>query len=337
MAANPKTDRIMEIGRGFMAAKTLMTATELGLFSELASGPLDAEELRRRLGVHPRAARDFFDALVALGVLDRDGERYSNTLESDTFLDRAKPTYIGGFLEMLNARLYAFWGALGEALRTGRPQNEGKDADTDFFQALYAEPARLRLFLHSMTGISLPSAKAIARKFPWAKYRTFVDVGAAQGGVPVQIALAHPHLTGGGFDLSVVGPVFEEYVASFGLSDRVRFHPGSFFTDPLPRADVLVMGHILHDWNLDEKRMLLAKAYEALPAGGALIVYDAVIDDERRRNLAGLLISLTMLIETPGGFDYTGADAREWMSEAGFRHAYVEHLADLDSMVVGFK
>ena len=337
MATEPTNDRIMEIGFGFMAAKTLFSALELGLFSLLAAGPLDAETIRTRLGLHPRALRDFLDTLVALGMLAREGERYANTAEADFYLDRAKPSYIGGLLEMLDRRLYGFWASLTEGLRTGSPQNESKGGGENIFAALYADPVRLRLFLQSMTGVSMPSAKAMARQFPWTRYKTFVDVGAAQGGLPVQVALAHPHLTGGGFDLPIVGPVFEEYVASFGLSDRLRFHPGSFFTDPLPRADVLVMGHILHDWNLEEKRALLAKAYEALPTGGALILYEALIDDERRRHVLGLLMSLNMLIETQGGFDYTGADACRWMREAGFRETRVERLTALDSMAVGVK
>src|SRR5262249_59682382 len=113
--------------------------------------------------------------------------------------------------------------------------------------------------------------------------------------------------------------IFDGHVASLGLGERLSFTAGDFFTDPLPPADVLVMGHILHDWNLDEKRLLLRKAYDALPKGGALIVYDAIIDDGRRSNTFGLLMSLNMLIETPGGFDYTGADCRAWMRQAGFR------------------
>jgi cyclopropane fatty-acyl-phospholipid synthase-like methyltransferase len=185
--------------------------------------------------------------------------------------------------------------------------------------------------------VSLPAARAIAKQFSWRDYQTFVDIGCAQGGLPVQVAQAHPHLSGGGMDLPVVRPIFEAYTASFKLTERLRFHPGDFFRDPLPQADVLVMGHILHDWNLEEKRMLLAKAYQALPPGGALIVYEALIDDDRSRNTFGLLMSLNMLIETPGGFDYTGADCQGWMQEAGFRKIRVEHLFGPDSMVVGIK
>ena len=188
-----------------------------------------------------------------------------------------------------------------------------------------------------MTGLSLGSAMAIANKFPWDRYETFVDVGTAQGGLPVQVALAHEHLSGGGFDLPPVGPIFEEYVDSHGLNDRLHFYPGDFFEDPLPTTDVLVMGHILHDWGLEDKRLLLEKAYEALPEGGALIVYEVLIDDQRRENALGLLTSLNMLIETPAGFDYTGEDCRSWMSDAGFRKTYIEHLVGPESMVVGIR
>jgi len=329
---------ILQLGFGFWASKTLLTAVELGVFSELAArGAGDEAALRGRLGLHERSARDFLDALVALGMLRRSAAGvYENTPETAEFLDRAKPTYVGGILEMSNERLYPFWGALAEALRTGRPQNEAK-AGGNPFDALYADPAGLKLFLKSMTGLSLGTARAIAGKFPWQRFKSFVDIGPAQGALPVQVALAHPHLSGGGFDLPAVGPIFEEYVASFGLSERVKFYAGSFFTDPLPRADVLVMGHILHDWNLEEKRMLLRKAYDALPTGGALVVFDAVIDDGRRNNAFGLLMSLNMLIETPGGFDYTGADCCGWMKEVGFKDMYVEHLVGPDSIVVGYK
>ena len=330
-------DRIIDLGSAFWGAKTLLSAVELGVFSELAKGPLDGETLRGRLGLHPRSARDFLDALVALGMLVRDRERYANTPETDLFLDRAKPSYMGGLLEMLNVRLYGFWGSLTEALRTGQPQNEAKLGGGDLFTALYSDPARLRLFLQAMTGVSLGAARAMAQKFPWKKYRTFIDIGAAQGGLPVQVALANRHLSGGGFDLPVVGPIFKEYVASFGLGDRLRFQPGDFFTDPLPAANVLVMGHILHDWDLDEKRTLLRKVYATLEPGGALIVYEAIIDDERRRNAFGLLMSLNMLIETQAGFDFTGADCSGWMRNAGFKETRVEPLCGPDSMVVGIK
>ena len=332
----PTPEKIMQLGMAFWGAKTLLSAVELEVFTVLAKHPLDADTLQQQLGLHPRSARDFFDALVALGMLERHGGKYSNTSDADQFLDKAKPSYIGGFLEMANARLYRFWGSLTEGLKTGKPQNEAKEGG-NFFETLYSDPAKLKSFLQSMTGISMGASMAIARKFPWAKYQTYVDIGSAQGGLIAQVAKAQPHLTGGGFDLPLTGTIFEEYLASFGLSDRFKFIPGDFFHDPLPHADVLSMGHILHDWDLAQKRMLLKKAYDALPTGGALIVFEALIDDERRENAFGLLMSLNMLIELPGGFDYTGADCCGWMKETGFREMRVEHLAGPDSMVIGIK
>jgi O-methyltransferase domain/Dimerisation domain len=327
---------IFKLGFGFWESKTLLSAVELGLFTELAKGPAGLGDLSRRLGLHDRSARDFLDALVAMKMLDRRNGRYSNTPETDHFLDRAKPSYVGGLLEMANARLYESWGSLTEALKTGQNQNEAKESG-DVFAALYADPDRLRGFLAAMSGVSLGAAQAIAAKFTWKDYETFVDIGTAQGMVPVTIARAHNHLSGAGYDLPEVKPVFEEFIAQQGVSDRVKFLSGNFFTDPLPSADVLIMGHILHDWELAQKCMLLDKAHAALPKGGALIVYESIIDDERRQNAFGLLMSLNMLIETPGGFDFTRADCQAWMREAGFSQTRVEPLVGPDSMVVAIK
>jgi hypothetical protein len=329
-------DHILQTGLAFWASKTLLSAVEMEVFTELAKSPQDLDTLTGRLGLHPRASRDFLDALVALGFLERNDGVYANTPSTHLFLDKHKPSYIGGMLEMANRRLYPQWSNLTAALRTGELQNEAR-GESDVFAALYADPARLKGFLRAMTGISHGSNMAIAAQFPWADYKSAVDCGTAQGDLIVQVALRNPHIEGTGFDLPEVAPIFEEYVETNGLSSRVRFKPGSFFTDPLPKADVLMMGHILHDWNLEEKRMLIGKAYEALPAGGAFIAYDAIIDDDRSKNSMGLLMSLNMLVETPGGFDYTGADCVGWMRDAGFRQARVEHLVGPDSMVVGIK
>jgi O-methyltransferase domain/Dimerisation domain len=330
-------ERIMQVGLGFWASKTLLSAVEMGVFTELAKRSEDLPTLQGRLGLHRRAARDFFDALVALGFLRRVDGKYANTPATDLFLDKHKPSYIGGILEMANQRLYLHWSHLTEALRTGQQQNEAKEGTGEPFEALYADPARLKTFLAAMTGISRGANETIARQVPWGQYRSFADVGTAQGDLAVQVALANPHLSGLGFDLAEVGPIFEEYVEQHGLNGRLRFQPGNFFQDALPRVDVVTMGHILHDWDLEQKKMLLGKAHAAVNSGGAVVIYDALIDDERSQNAFGLMMSLNMLIETPGGFDYTGADCVAWMKEVGFREARVEHLVGPDSMVIGIK
>jgi hypothetical protein len=337
MHEGPTPEKILQTGLAFWASKTLLSAIEMGVFTELSRGAERYDALSGRLGLHPRSARDFLDALVALGFLTRSGDRYANTPETDLFLDKGKPSYVGGILEMANHRLYPFWGHLTEALRTGTPQNEVKTGDPGIFQTLYADPARLQQFLAAMTGISHGANMTIARAFPWKNYRTFVDVGSAQGDLAAQIALANPHLQGQGFDLPEVAPIFEAYVEKVGAADRLRFVPGDFFQEPIPKADVVLMGHILHDWDLPTKKMLIQKAFDAVPPGGAFIVYEAIIDDDRSKNAFGLLMSLNMLIETPGGFDYTGADCAGWMREAGFSATRVEPLVGPDSMVIGIK
>jgi hypothetical protein len=334
--ASATPDAIMHLGFAFWGSKTLLSAVELGLFTVLADGPLSADALTARLKLHPRAVRDFLDALVSLGQLERHDGLYSNTPAGALFLDRRKPTYVGGMLEMANARLYPFWGALTEGLRTGEPQNEAKQG-RDLFDEIYRNPALLSEFLKAMTGLSLGAARALAEKFPWADYKSFADIGTAEGGLAIELARAHPHLNGTGFDLPVVKPHFEAYAAQHGLSARLSFQAGDFFAQAMPSADVLIMGHILHDWSLEKKRLLIRKAYDALPFGGALVVYDPIIDDERRQNAFGLLMSLNMLIETREGFDFTGADCMGWLSEAGFAETRIEPLVGPDSMVIGVK
>jgi SAM-dependent methyltransferase len=284
--------------------------------------------------LHDRGARDFLDALFALGLLDRDAQgRYRNAPDCDQYLDRRKPSYLGDLLAHLNARHYHNWNSLTQALRSGAPRNNG----VGDYKALHDGDPMQTVFLNGMTAGSLMAAQALAVTFPWDGVRTVIDVGCAQGGAVVEIARAHPHLTGGGFDLPSVEPVFTRYVQDNGLSDRLRFYAGDFFTDAVPSADVLVMGRILHNWNLQTKAMLLEKAHYVLPPGGVLIVYDPVIDDDRRTNAHALLSSLNMLIETAGGFEYTGSDCSEWMRQAGFTQVHVEPLADVHTAIIAKK
>ncbi|MFJ6118809.1 methyltransferase [Streptomyces sp. NPDC092129] len=310
---------ILHLGLGFMASKTLLSAVELNIFTVLARGGRDRASIAAEVGLHPRSSADFLDALVSLGLLNRDDEGiYHNSPTAEIFLDRAKPSYVGGILEMANARLFGFWDNLTDALRTGTQQNEVTHTGAPFFATLSQDPLAWRNFLNGMNGVSTPLAAALASDFDWSGRQHVVDLGGALGAVPAAVLQSHPEMTGTVFELLPVRPVFEEFVATHGLSDRLFFHGGDFFADPLPPADVYVMGQILHDWNLEQRQFLLRKAYDALPDGGTLIVYDAMIDDDRRHNTYGFMVSLNMLIDTEGGSEYTVADATTWLAEAGF-------------------
>jgi hypothetical protein len=328
-------NRILELSRAFRQAKVLLSAVELGVFTVLSEGDLDLETLRIKTSVAERGARDFFDALVALELLERDDRgRYRNTRDAALYLDASKRTYIGQELVYFGERIYPHWNSLTPALRSGRPQSAGAN---DYFQSLYADQTSLKKFVSGMTGGSRLAAQSIAETFAWRNARTFADIGTAEGCLPVEIAQVHAHLEGVGFDLPQVRPAFEQYVHQHQLQHRLTFCPGDFLSDPLPRADILVMGRVLHNWDLPTKKMLLRKAYEAVSTGGSLLVYERLIDDDRRSEVAGLLASLHMLIMTEGGFDFTATDCIGWMREAGFRNMEVRRLKGDQSMIVGLK
>ena len=332
---------IMQVGMGFWPSKTVLSAVELELFTHLGDESMTGEEIGERLGLHPRGIYDFLDTLVALRFLERDGEgsegRYRNTAESAAFLDKRQPAYIGGILEMANARLYRFWGDLTEALRTGKPQNEVKHAGKAMFDELYSDPARLEQFMNAMQGISRGNFQALAEKFDFSKYKTMCDVGGATGVLCTTVAAHHPHLQCTSYDLPVVAPIAERAIAATGLSDRVTAASGDFFADPIPKADVITMGLILHDWNLDRKMHLIRSAYDALPEGGAFIIVENLIDDARRENAFGLMMSLNMLIEFGDAFDFTGSDFAGWCREVGFRDVEILPLTGPASAGIAYK
>lgn len=332
---------ILRTAFGFWESKVLLTAVEFDVFTTLAERPMTGEELGYRLGFHPRGIYDFFDALVAMRFLEREGNgpagRYDNTPMSALYLDRRSPRYVGGTLVMLNDRLFRFWNDLPEALRTGKPQNEAKHGMQGTFEALYSDASRLEQFMGAMTGLSRLNFEAFAERFDFSRYRTLADIGGATGLLSMEVAKRHRHMRCVSFDLPQVKPIAERHVAAAGLDGRIQLAAGDFFRDPLPRADVITMGMILHDWNLEKKQNLIRSAYDALPHGGALVAIEAIIDDARRENVFGLLMSLNMLIEFGDAFDYTAADFRHWCGEAGFRRFETIPLLGPTSAVVAYK
>ncbi len=341
MNTTPNPSSILQTAFGFWNSKVLLTAVEVGLFTKLAGRRLTGTELGKELNFHSRAIPDFLDALVAMKFLDRDGDgpaaKYFNTPEGAMFLDTASPRYIGGLLVMLNARLFKFWDDLPEALRTGQPQNEVKHGQKGMFEELYSDLPRLEQFMGAMTGLSRINFEAFAEKFDFSHFRTLCDVGGATGLLSIEVAKRHPHLTCTSFDLPVVEPIAKKHIAAAGLERRVSTASGDFFKDRLPKADIITMGMILHDWNLEKKMHLIRSAYEALSPGGALVAIEALIDDARRENVQGLLMSLNMLIEFGDAFDYSGADFRRWCGEVGFKRFEIIPLVGPSSAAVAYK
>lgn len=336
--------RILETATAFWPSKVLLSAIELGVFTQLATKQMNNAALAAAVGIRADRSPDFFDTLVSIGFLQREGNGpnsvYSNTPESDVFLDRAKPSYAGGMPEMLNARLFGFWGGLTEALRTGAPQNELKGSkESNPFAMIYSDPARLEGFLGAMSSIQFGNFTVLANAFDFSKHSKVLDLGGANALFSRIVAARHPHLSLTSFDLPPVQPVAKREIEKAGLASRVEAVAGDFFKDAWPKADVMVMGNILHDWSLEHKQALIRKAFASLPAGGVFIAIENVIDDARRQNAFGLMMSLNMLIETgaQGGFDYTGAQFDGWCREAGFSKTTVMPLAGPASAAIAWK
>lgn len=341
MSTNPTPSNILQTAFGFCHSKVLLTAVEFSVFTKLGNRRIVGMELGKELQLHPRAIADFFDALVAMRFLDREGEgaeaKYFNTPEGAMFLDETSPRYIGGWLVMCNTRLFKFWNDLPEALRTGRPQNETKHGQKSKFEELYSNPHGLEQFMNAMTGLSRINFETFANKFDFSKFQTLCDVGGALSLLSIEVVKRHSHLKCISFDLPVIEPIAKKHILEAGLAHRISTASGDFFKNPLPKADLITMGHILHDWNLEKKKHLIRSAFDALPSGGALVVIETLIDDARRKNVQGLLMSLNMLIEFGDAFDYSEANFRQWCGEVGFSRFDVIHLADSTSAAIAYK
>lgn len=342
-ANQPSPGSIMQIGTGFWASKILLSAVKFELFTLLAERTaMSASEIKSELNFKctDRHVFDFLDALTTFGFLKREGfwdiAIYSNTMDTDFFLDKKKFSYIGGILEMLNNRLYGFWGNLESGLLTGHPQNEAKQGD-NLFEKIYEDPNRLKEFIHAMSGIQMGNFMALAQQFDFSKAKSVVDIGGSAALLSLMIAKHHSHISCTSWDLPAVAPIANETILQFQLQDRVKTAGGDFFKDAFPKADIITMGNILHDWDEEIKMMLIQKAYDALPEGGAFIAIESIIDEDRNKNAFGLMMSLNMLIETGTGFDYTFADFNKWTKAVGFKNTEILPLTGPSSAVIAYK
>jgi len=341
---NPDPSKIMQIGMGFWASKVMLSAVKFNLFTLLAGTSKSAKEIKEsiQLNTTDRHVYDWLDALVSLGFLKREGVlnkgMYSNTPDTEIFLDTKKPTYMGGILEMANNRLYSFWGNLEEALITGQAQNETKGgANMNFFEDLYKSPEKLQEFMNAMSGIQGGNFMALVKKFDFNNFKTMADIGGADGMLSVMVAKHHPNIKCITYDLPPVAPLAEAKFTRFNVSDRVKFVSGDFFKDPIPSAEVIVMGNILHGMNEEAKLLMIKKVYDVLPENGVFIAIENIIDNERNKNTFGLLMSLNMLIENGDAFDYTQQDFENWARQAGFKRTDVMPLAGPTSAAIAYK
>lgn len=268
--------------------------------------------------------------MTALGLLERDGAVFRNAVAAEQFLVPGGPVYLGARIKTAAQRHYQTWGRLTEALRDGEPK---ADVGADAFATLYRNPEATRNFLIHMDANNALVGPQLAAAVDWSQYSSFVDIGGARGNVASQLVKHHPHLTGGVFELPAVQPFFEEYMEELGLVEKVLFHAGDFFTDAMPETDVLVFGHVLHDWSAVQRQELLDRAYAALPAGGAVVIYDQMLDEDAP-DLRSLIGSLNVALITPGGAEYTVAEGLSWVEKAGFTFRSATRLSSGNDTVL---
>jgi 8-O-methyltransferase len=268
-------------------------------------------------------------------MLERTGDdRYRNSALAARYLDRGRPSYVGGFAELSGTALFPAWTRLTEGLRSGEPQVE-QPKDGDFFARTYQDPGRVRRFLSSMDAVNGRLAEELARCVDWSRYGTLADLGGARGNLAAVLVRAHPHLSATTFDLPQLRESFDEHINALGLTAKVRFQDGDFFHDPLPKADVLIYGQVLHDWDPDRRRALIERAYEALDPGGTLLVYDRMYH-ACRPDVTARLYSLNRLVcSTGGGSEYPAAECLEWLREAGFSEVGTRPLLTSHTLAIG--
>jgi hypothetical protein len=340
----PEPSHIIQLGMGFWPSKVLLAGVKLRLFTLLGNGAKSTNEIKDQLGLHTstRQVCDWLDALVSLGLLQRggimEGASYSNTTATALFLDKNKSTYVGGLLEMANNRLYRFWADLEEGLLTGQPQNETKQGSMHFFEELYRSPELLAEFMDAMSGFQGGNFAALVNAFNFGEYQTVADLGGADGLLCCMIAQHHPNVACTTYDLPPVKPLAEARIRRSNLQDRVTAGNIDVERDAsFPAADVITMGNVLHGYGESGKRRIIGKAYDALKPGGVFIAIESIIDDERRTNTLGMLMSLNMLIENGDGFDYSHKDFGGWAHAAGFKRTEVISLTGPTSAAVAYK
>ncbi|WDZ85423.1 methyltransferase [Micromonospora cathayae] len=310
---------LMQLVTGYWSFKTLAAAVELDLFGRLADGRvITREEAEKEFGLPERPADLLLSACASLGLLEKDGPGYRNSELSEQFLVPGRPHYFGGQVRYCDERTYLPYHRLGEALRTDKPLTWDPDTQESLFTT--ADPVMLAMFWEAMYSTSAFTARALGEAYDFGTHRRLLDVGGGAGAFPIELCRRYPHLRATVLDLPHVTGKAREKATAAGLADRIGTADGNFLTDPaLPGGhDVILLSMILHDWSEPQNRTILAKCFDALPSGGAIVISELLLNDERTGPPAAALMGMTMLVETEGGRNWSGAEYTAWLTDAGF-------------------
>jgi acetylserotonin O-methyltransferase len=306
---------VLDLIDAFRRSKTMFTAVSLGIFDQLHDRACTAAEVAAALAADTGAVERLLDGCAGLGLLVKDGSEYRNSAAAGTYLRRGSPHTLSGYVLYSDRALYRLWGSLEDAVREGTHRwgavFGGKDA---LFANFFATDDAKREFLAGMHGVGLLSSQSIVASFDLSRFRRLVDLGGGTGHLAVAAVDRYPHLRAAVFDLPEVGAITRGYVA-----DRAEVLAGDFFTDPLPEADLYVLGRILHDWPADKITLLLENIFNSLLSGGAVLIAEKLLYEDKSGPLPALLQSLNMLVCTKGR-ERTLSEYQELLYSAGFTH-----------------
>ena len=314
----PDPAPIVDLIDAFRRSKIMFTAVSLGIFDRLADGPVDVQNLAQATGANAGALERLLDACAGLDLLRKEAGRYSNQPAADAYLRRASPTTFVGYVMYSHRALYPLWGNLEGAVREGTHRWEQTfGAKGPIFDHFFQSEEAKRDFLEGMNGFGLLSSPRVVEAFDLGKFNRLADLGGATGHLTIAACRRYQNLRAAVFDLPAVVEVTREYVQRAGLMDRIDLIAGDFFKDPLPEADLFSLGRIVHDWSEEKIRKLLKKIYDRLPRGGALLIAERLLNEDKTGPIGALTQSLSMLVCTEGK-ERTLAEYAALLHEAGF-------------------
>jgi SAM-dependent methyltransferase len=317
--------KIFEVGSGFMAAKHLFVANELGLFKKLAEGPATLDELTKHIGVPQRTARIVADAMVALGFLERLGDRYQNAAVADEFLSGQHATDLCALLPFFNQILYPTWMKLEEAVRTGKtPSHKFEFTEAD--QRVYSE---------GVEAFSAEQAQALAINYDFGKHCSVLDLGGGTGSFLVAVLSQHSALQGTLLELPGAAAVAQQRLANHPLAGRIRFVQGDFFKVAIPSGhDAIIVANVIHVLSPERNLELLRRIREAVVDGSRLLLVDLWTDPTHTEPVFAALMAGSFLLRTGEGDVYSEEEARGWLLETGWQFLERKQLAGAASVIV---
>ncbi|GIG58963.1 hydroxyindole O-methyltransferase [Longispora fulva] len=315
---------ILDLVNGFRAARFLMAATELGLFEALADSPATIDELAARTHLTRRAARICADAMVAVALLDRDGDIYANSAAAAAYLAGTSPADLRPFLRFSGQISYPAWINLVDALRHG-PTSQITDLD----------PGRQKVFSEGVEALNAGTAAALADTVDFGAHHRLLDIGGGTGSWSIAVARTSPHLTATVFELPQVVDLARQRIAEQGLTERIDVVAGDVRTADLPTGhDCCLLANVIHCFSPEDNRRLLAAARRAVLPGARLLLADYWTDPTHTEPVVAALMAGEYAVNIADGDVYSLAEGREWLTDTGWRFVAHEQLAGAKSVII---